>query len=410
MKILFCTAEYKQGKGGVASYAHEFVSLFGETNDIMIVVDDSYTCSPDEMQTVVHVPAEYFTLGNAQLLLKIIHDYRPDVIVNSYFPLLSLVTPYLPDDIFVLSVSHFTDGRFAWPAGCNGNFADVIVALSTYNKKFIEKRFCISNSTKIKVVYNTMPSLPNTIIEEKKQRTKLKIVYPGGHCYKKSAEIVCMALKKLLNTDWEFEFYWLGDILLPGARWPLSRTKYVSDCLNSQDPRIKVFGQVSREEAISILADANIFLLPSRGEGCPMTLLEAMRGGCIPIISNAKHGSLDIIEDGKTGFVVEQGNANQICEQIGKIISNHSAYAFIYDNCFSKFENELSIRHWFGKMVEILSYPKNHNTRLLFDEKKFLSDSRQYKMMLRKEWLDDRFRVQPYHVLIFRWIRYIMKN
>lgn len=406
-KILFCTNTYKTGGGGVASYAHDFVDAFSKDNEILIVSGDDYVCQADEINKVVHIPSSDFCLHNAKRLMDIINEYKPSLIVNSYFPLLALLLPYIQDDIKILSISHFMNGKLAWAAGFNGNYSDTIVALSSYNKKFIDKKFNIGEPSKTKVVLNFMPSIHGVTTDVKKNRNVLKIVYPGGHAYAKSAEVVCLALKKLLKSDLVFDFYWLGNIQLPGANWPFSRTRFVSDCVDSNDCRIKAFGPVSREEAKKIIAEANVFLLPSRGEGCPITLLEAMRAGCIPIISDAKHGSLDIIEDGKTGFVVKQGSSDAIYNRICDIIKNHDKYTTIYDNTLTKFESELSYEHWFKNMQDIFELPQNHYKRFSFDKDKFFQDSKKFKRMLFKTWLDDRFHVQPYHILSFRWIRYI---
>jgi len=49
---------------------------------------------------------------------------------------------------------------------------------------------------------------------------------------------------------------------------------------------------------------AQIFVLPSRHEGTPNALLEAMQSGIAAIISDASPGPLELIEDGKSGLVV----------------------------------------------------------------------------------------------------------
>jgi glycosyltransferase involved in cell wall biosynthesis len=51
---------------------------------------------------------------------------------------------------------------------------------------------------------------------------------------------------------------------------------------------------------------ADVFLLPSRWEGVPLTLLEAMAFGTI-VISTDVGGVSEIVRDGDTGFVVPAG-------------------------------------------------------------------------------------------------------
>jgi glycosyltransferase involved in cell wall biosynthesis len=49
---------------------------------------------------------------------------------------------------------------------------------------------------------------------------------------------------------------------------------------------------------------ASIFVLPSRYEGMPNALMEAMSYGLPAVVSNASPGPLDLVKDGETGLVV----------------------------------------------------------------------------------------------------------
>ena len=49
---------------------------------------------------------------------------------------------------------------------------------------------------------------------------------------------------------------------------------------------------------------AKIFALPSRYEGMPNALLEAMNYGIPPVISNTSGGALEFVRDGETGLIV----------------------------------------------------------------------------------------------------------
>jgi glycosyltransferase involved in cell wall biosynthesis len=52
------------------------------------------------------------------------------------------------------------------------------------------------------------------------------------------------------------------------------------------------------------LRRSSVFVLPSRFEGMPNSLLEAMAAGLPPIVSDASPGPLEMVEDGRTGLVV----------------------------------------------------------------------------------------------------------
>lgn len=52
------------------------------------------------------------------------------------------------------------------------------------------------------------------------------------------------------------------------------------------------------------LQRASVFVLPSRFEGMPNALLEAMAAGCPPIVTNSSPGPLELVEDDVSGLVV----------------------------------------------------------------------------------------------------------
>ena len=408
MKILFCTSGLITGRGGIASYAHDFIEAFKAGNEFVVVTNDGYVRKDSDPFEVIRFDMNDFSLNNAKRFMAFISDMNPQLIVNSAFPLLSLVTPYISNGIKVISIAHFVDGKLLRAAGLNANYIDTPIVLSTFAKNNLCRQFRVKNKSKVKVVYNFMPA-EEINIKRKKEVQVLKIVYPGGHSISKSADIVCMVLKMLLDSRFQFEFYWLGNITLPGSGWPFVKIKSVSDSVNKNDPRIKVFGPVPREEAKHIMANANIFLLPSRGEGCPITLLEAMRGACIPIISDAKHGSLDLIENNKSGIVVKQNNAKQIFNIITDIISQPLAYNHIYDGSYEKFRKDLQYDVWYSQMSQIIGERNNHIDRIPFNIWKYWKDALYIKYRDLLYFLKDRLLIQPYSMLIFRYIIYIKK-
>lgn len=79
-------------------------------------------------------------------------------------------------------------------------------------------------------------------------------------------------------------------------------------------------GVVTGKYKIQAFADGDIFLMPSRFEGLPMALLEAMACGCVPVVSN--RGSIPaVVDDGHNGFLVEPGDHTQIVGKLKFLLS-----------------------------------------------------------------------------------------
>lgn len=67
---------------------------------------------------------------------------------------------------------------------------------------------------------------------------------------------------------------------------------------------------------------AQIFVLPSRHEGTPNALLEAMNSGIAVIISDASPGPLELVEDGKSGLIVPAGDPLKLKQAIEKLAAD----------------------------------------------------------------------------------------
>ncbi len=73
-----------------------------------------------------------------------------------------------------------------------------------------------------------------------------------------------------------------------------------------QIPRVHFLG--FRRNVPEILRESNIITLTSKHEGLPRCVMEAMAAGK-PVVATDVRGSRDLVEDGRTGFLVRLGDA-----------------------------------------------------------------------------------------------------
>ncbi len=83
--------------------------------------------------------------------------------------------------------------------------------------------------------------------------------------------------------------------------------------------RVTLSGLV--EDVAPYLRTADIFVLPSLGEGMPNALLEAMATG-LPCIATRIGGCTDLIRDGESGVLVPAGNPGALGEAIGSLLAS----------------------------------------------------------------------------------------
>ncbi len=78
---------------------------------------------------------------------------------------------------------------------------------------------------------------------------------------------------------------------------------------------------LSYPELAACYSACEIFALPSRGEGFGLVYLEAMARGK-PVIGGAHGGAPEVIEDGKTGYLVHHGDAPQLATSIEALLAD----------------------------------------------------------------------------------------
>ena len=78
-------------------------------------------------------------------------------------------------------------------------------------------------------------------------------------------------------------------------------------------------GQVT--DVASMLRENDVFALPSESEGLPLSLLEAMACG-LAIVATRVGGIPEIVEDGKTGLLVEPRRPTELAEQLQALIAS----------------------------------------------------------------------------------------
>ncbi|MBU5900145.1 glycosyltransferase, partial [Vibrio cholerae O1] len=58
----------------------------------------------------------------------------------------------------------------------------------------------------------------------------------------------------------------------------------------------------------TVFERAEIALFPSSFEGQSLTLMEAMRAGCVPVCFDFKYGARMLVDDLENGIIVERGD------------------------------------------------------------------------------------------------------
>lgn len=94
---------------------------------------------------------------------------------------------------------------------------------------------------------------------------------------------------------------------------------------------------------------ASIFVLSSHWEGFPNVLSEAMAHGCSCIAFNCKTGPSSIIEHEKNGYLVEDGNTEELQSRIVEVMKNRDLRQRFFVNALTireKLKVDIIVREW----------------------------------------------------------------
>ncbi len=91
--------------------------------------------------------------------------------------------------------------------------------------------------------------------------------------------------------------------------------------------RVDYLGAVPPERIPSIMARHDVLIMPSRYEGLGMTLIEAMAGGCVPVVSHIRGVSDTVVDDGVTGFLFPVGNYRMAAQAVARLSADRDLLA-----------------------------------------------------------------------------------
>lgn len=219
-----------------------------------------------------------------------------------------------------------------WDALWNYNFKGKILApLSFYNMKkniknskyaiyvtneFLQKRYPTKgkNTNCSDVVLEPME---NNVLEKRKtkiQKNKEKIVLGTSAAIDvkyKGQENVIKVLPKLIKKGYNIEYQLIGN----GSKDRLEKIAKKYGVLNN----VKFIGSIPHHKVFEWLENIDIYIQPSKQEGLPRALVEAMSKAC-PAVGTKIAGIPELLDK---DFIYSKNNLKQLEEKITILISDN---------------------------------------------------------------------------------------
>ncbi|NIO19173.1 MAG: glycosyltransferase [Candidatus Aenigmarchaeota archaeon] len=186
------------------------------------------------------------------------------------------------------------------------NFAYITVISQELKKNFLQRGY---KEDKIKVVYFGVDVKDNDIKFKLKRRGEINILFVGRVSEEKGCDYLLRACKRIADQGKTFKLSLIGD----------------GDIDRFSDMAVKmgIGGRVLfagfRRAFSNLLGESDIFVLPSMGEGLPISILEAMAQG-LPVIASNVGGVPEIIDEGVNGYLVPPGDEISLADAMVRMI------------------------------------------------------------------------------------------
>lgn len=267
---------------------------------------------PEEYSATATVPAVCLNLPRNDQQAAIdgfsrwVNDARPAVLIMNDVAAIEPFWPYIPENIRVIVVLH--DHAYGWTRSAikYAETLDAIVPVS----KFVER----SVSGKLRHfdgMFRTVENGTSYPVPPKRdaQSGPLKLVFLGAVDRQKGAYDLPAILMECKRQKIACSLTIIGGI---------------SDALAANFASVGVseyvvwVGRLPRKQCFDALAQGDILLMLSRGESFGLVTVEAMSMGCVPI-GYSVGGTADIIEDGKSGFLVPLCSYKRVVSAIKRL-------------------------------------------------------------------------------------------
>ncbi|PTQ53820.1 MAG: Exopolysaccharide biosynthesis glycosyltransferase EpsF [Hydrogenibacillus schlegelii] len=218
-----------------------------------------------------------------------------------------------------------------------GRLGDRVIAVSKYDRA-LALRHQVVPEDRIRVIWN---GVPDVSFRSSPEVSPPKMVMVARFAPPKDHTLLLRALSGLRDLPWSLDLVGDGPLLL--------EVRALADGLGLEG-RVRFLG--TRRDVAQILASAQVFVLASRWEGLPLSILEAMRAG-LPVVATDVGGVREAVIDGRTGYLIPRGDQERLQERLKQLILNHELRAQMGTAGRRRYEKHFTIERMVEKTLAV---------------------------------------------------------
>jgi glycosyltransferase involved in cell wall biosynthesis len=219
--------------------------------------------------------------------------------------------------------------------------ADRVVALSDYWKRFLIADVGVAEGKIVEIANGVFASEP---MVPRLANALPTVVFLGVVGRRKGVDTLIDALGEVSARGFRFKAIIAGGGDIEPARLQVAAKGIASD--------VEFPGWVGEVEVDRLLHAADIFVLPSRAENQPVSILEAMARG-VPVIASNVGAIPDQVLDGQTGLLVPPGDVTALAEALGSLLGSPDLRTRYGEAGRARFEALFSVSICAAKFVDL---------------------------------------------------------
>ncbi len=281
-------------------------------------------------------------------LRKVIRDFRPDLVSchTAKAGLVGRLAAYCSGvpAVFTAHGWQFAEGIPLWQKVIVlaleivlSRMTSRIITVSSYDRN-LALRLGLGSSRKIVIVHNGMPWRERPPAPDS-SGGPVRIVMVARFQKQKDHGCLFAALERLDSLPWVLELIGDGPDLFRWKNWVARR---------GWSERVFFDGQ--RLDVPQLLERCGVFVLSSRWEGFPRSILEAMRASLPAVVSDVG-GCREAVLDGKTGFLVPAGDSKALAGKLEALILNSELRRSLGSAGRLRYEEEFTFEAMLNKTI-----------------------------------------------------------
>ncbi|MCL6442251.1 MAG: glycosyltransferase family 4 protein [Alicyclobacillus sp.] len=206
----------------------------------------------------------------------------------------------------------------------------------------------VAPPNKLTTIHNGVPDIP-LHLRANPGLSPVKMVMVARLEPQKDHALLLKALVAVHDMPWDLKL--VGD----GPLRP-----HVEEAARELGLRDRIHFVGASNDVPHILRDSQLFLLISKWEGLPISILEAMRAG-LPVVASDVGGVSEAVKDGVTGYIVPRGEVNILAERIRRLILSPTLRKEMGDAGRLRYESNFHIATMIEKTLHVYSTIKKPN-------------------------------------------------